>query len=602
MAPARSPSSAKASRDGGAARGRRAARRTSAGSGRGRGRRPRPGRRRARTSPGSSALVRLTRPSATHRANSSMTAERVAVALPRRGLDVLAAHERRVAAGDLDDAPQPAADGRLAGQLGQPGARRVALPAAPPPARARRAVGVDDHVAELAGEPVGPDDQPAAGDDAAADAGAERHQHHVVDAPPGADAPLGERGARGVVVDARPADRVARRAGRRRRARSTSGMFGDARSTPSRVTSPGTPDADGVDGPGSDSSSPTISASASISASPPRGRRPTGLGDERRRSASIDDAEALRAADVDAERPGGHAAGHSLGAGLELAHRVEDAHLGPPLDESGQRRGQLDRQVVAHLGAAVGGRREVVGALDRALDVALDHLPGEHRRAPASSRRPACSGCCARAPRRGTRPRTAAAARRVSGPRRPSRRAPSRGSARRRRRSPRPAPAGLRCVMVSEAVSAMVSHSGHDVVTPAVRRTRLDSVRGGKSPWYAAHRPLSPNPNIGTRKPSGERRSGVAVGTLGPGERRDHGDHDWQRAAPSIDAADPRRRRRPEQEVQLGHRDLVAPAALDGVVVRPQEGEHADGEQRERRDRGDPLQTRGEERRPPAPR
>ena len=41
------------------------------------------------------------------------------VALPRRGLDVLAAHQRRVAAGDLDDPPQPATDGGRAGQLSE---------------------------------------------------------------------------------------------------------------------------------------------------------------------------------------------------------------------------------------------------------------------------------------------------------------------------------------------------------------------------------------------------------------------------------------------------------------------------------------------------
>ena len=169
---------------------------------------------------GSRALVRLTRPSATHRANSSTTAERPVVALAGRRLDVLAAHQRRVAAGDLDDAPQPATDGRRAGQLGEPRAGREALPAAAPPARARRAVGVDDHVAELAGEPVGADDQPAGGDDAAADAGAERDHHQVVDAAPGADGPLGERRARGVVADRDRAGRAGRRGGRRRRARS----------------------------------------------------------------------------------------------------------------------------------------------------------------------------------------------------------------------------------------------------------------------------------------------------------------------------------------------------------------------------------------------
>ena len=45
-----------------------------------------------------------------------------------------------------------------------------------------------------------------------------------------------------------------------------------------------------------------------------------------------------------------------------------------------------------------------------------------------------------------------------------------------------------------------------------------------------------------------------------------------------------------------GDTDLVGPAALDGVAVRPQEREDADGEQHERRDGRDPLPERREER------
>ena len=53
----------------------------------------------------------------------------------------------------------------------------------------------------------------------------------------------------------------------------------------------------------------------------------------------------------------------------------------------------------------------------------------------------------------------------------------------------------------------------------------------------------------------------------------------------------------PSRRYSPAHRDLVGAAALHGVVVRPQEREHADGEQRQRGDRRDPLPERGEERR-----
>ena len=139
----------------GGAPGRRAARRTSAGSAPGRGAAPTARPPPSTNAAGSNAFVRLTRPRATQRANSSIDGAGALVALLGRRLDVLAAHQLDVAAGHLDDAPQPPADRRRPRQLGEAGARRVALPAPPPAARARRAVRVDDHVAELAGEAVG---------------------------------------------------------------------------------------------------------------------------------------------------------------------------------------------------------------------------------------------------------------------------------------------------------------------------------------------------------------------------------------------------------------------------------------------------------------
>jgi hypothetical protein len=129
------------------------------------------------------------------------------VALLGGGLDVLAADLRHVAAGDLHDAPQASAHGRRAGELRQPRAGCVPLPAAPAPAGARRTVRVDHHVPELPREPVVPDDEAPTHDDAPADPGPQRHRHDVVVTPSGTDLPLGERRARRVVGDGhRPAE------------------------------------------------------------------------------------------------------------------------------------------------------------------------------------------------------------------------------------------------------------------------------------------------------------------------------------------------------------------------------------------------------------
>ena len=56
--------------------------------------------------------------------------QRTLVALLGRRLHVLAAHQRRIAAGDLDDASKSSADGGGPGQLAESGPGRVALPAA----------------------------------------------------------------------------------------------------------------------------------------------------------------------------------------------------------------------------------------------------------------------------------------------------------------------------------------------------------------------------------------------------------------------------------------------------------------------------------------
>ena len=83
----------------------------------------------------------------------------------RRG-DVLATDGLGIAAGQGDGRVEPAAAGGVPRQPAEAGARCEALPAAALPAGARRAVGVDDHVAGLAGEAVGAAQQRAAGDDA----------------------------------------------------------------------------------------------------------------------------------------------------------------------------------------------------------------------------------------------------------------------------------------------------------------------------------------------------------------------------------------------------------------------------------------------------
>ena len=81
------------------------------------------------------------------------------------------------------------------------GARRLGLEAAAAPARAQAAVGLDDHVADVAGVAVGAVEQPAVEHDAAADAGRHDHGEEVRHARGGAAPALAERQRLGVVVD-----------------------------------------------------------------------------------------------------------------------------------------------------------------------------------------------------------------------------------------------------------------------------------------------------------------------------------------------------------------------------------------------------------------
>src|SRR6185369_17167176 len=99
-------------------------------------------------------------------------AEGLDVALAGSRLHVLAAHVERVAACQLQHATQPLADRGFTRQLREPAAGRVPLPTTASSARARQAVGVDDHVADLAGESVGAADETTACDNAASDSSA----------------------------------------------------------------------------------------------------------------------------------------------------------------------------------------------------------------------------------------------------------------------------------------------------------------------------------------------------------------------------------------------------------------------------------------------
>jgi hypothetical protein len=94
----------------------------------------------------------------------------------------------------LQHAAQPLANRGFTCQLRQATTGRVPLPTTAAPTRARQAVGVDDHVTDLAGEPVGAANEVATRNDASTDARA-KGDHHDVGEPSGhADLPL--RGSR----------------------------------------------------------------------------------------------------------------------------------------------------------------------------------------------------------------------------------------------------------------------------------------------------------------------------------------------------------------------------------------------------------------------
>ena len=225
----------------------------------------------------------------------------------RRG-DVLAADGLGVAAGQGDGRVEPAAAGGVARQPAEPGARREPLPAAPLAARAGRAVGVDDHVAGLAGEAVGAAQQPPPVMMPGADAGAERDHEG-----------LGRRPRRAAHQLGRPRGswrRCRRRVGTpersaRSRASGTSCMrrrCGPMCSVPARSTRPGHAHADRRRAPGP--SEPTSSSSVSTRPVAAVGRGDAALGDDRVGSGGVDgDAEHLGAADVEPDRD--HAASYA---------------------------------------------------------------------------------------------------------------------------------------------------------------------------------------------------------------------------------------------------------------------------------------------------
>ncbi len=154
---------------------------------------------------------------------------------------------------------------------------------------------------ELAGEAVGTVLQRTAGDQPTADAGAERDEHDVVDAGRRAEAPLGERGARRVVVDRDVASEALLQAA------ADVDRFGD------RQVRRGEQDATALDEPGdADTDGDVVVRRAQLAHDlgdrvedrhPARGRRAAALVDDRPVVAE-DHTEDLGAADVDTD--GGH--------------------------------------------------------------------------------------------------------------------------------------------------------------------------------------------------------------------------------------------------------------------------------------------------------
>ncbi len=123
------------------------------------------------------------------------------VVLAHGNHDVLAPHVLGIAAGQLRHSRCLAGVGGVAGNASQARPGGIPLPTASPAAPAGRAMGVDHDVPDLAGEVGGPAKDPATGQDAAADAGAESDEQHV--ALPGSSAvgALAGDGTGGVVVD-----------------------------------------------------------------------------------------------------------------------------------------------------------------------------------------------------------------------------------------------------------------------------------------------------------------------------------------------------------------------------------------------------------------
>ena len=153
--------------------------------------------------------------------------------------------------GEAVDRPDVAGAGPLDRLLGGGGAAgrgdlvgpREGLEAAAVPAAAPRAVRVDRLVAELAGRPVVPEQDPAVDGDHPADAGPERQPDQRGRAAAGAQAQLGEAERAGVVDERAPAARGPRRPGRRRAVRPTArgSSPGSGSCRPPGRTSPGTP-------------------------------------------------------------------------------------------------------------------------------------------------------------------------------------------------------------------------------------------------------------------------------------------------------------------------------------------------------------------------
>ena len=300
-----------------------------------------------------------------------------------------------VTAGQGHDAVGPTGVGGVAGDATEPAARGEALPAAPPPARAGRAVRVDDHVPGLPGEAGRAPLQHATRHDAAADAGAERDEHHVVGLIAGADPVLGQRRARWRRCRRRPGSPLPWPSRSRTSRSTTPGRFGREPQHAGESTRPATPTPTAARSPSrwraaSARSSATTPAMAATSASAPRGVSTRCRAQRAHGSAGSVTTPRILVPPRSSPATSGSVIGPSLACGCQVTRSVAQERADAPHDVE-------------------------VGVVDADLDVAATG-PGRPRPPPRRCPRPASSrrrssGTTVRPGRGGRSRRTASPAR-----------------------------------------------------------------------------------------------------------------------------------------------------------------------------------------------